>query len=819
MTADPLRILVIDDEKHIRQSFSYYLEDLGYEVLTAENGKIGLELMAGHRLDLVLLDLRMPEVDGLEALQQGRKIIPETPMIVISGANRIGDVVRALRYGAWEYLEKPVQDLSILGHAVEKALEKARLVKENQAYQRHLENMVGERTRELETANTHLSHINLRLRKIVKTAQGLTCCKEMTQFSKMILEEFADQMGATGGSLYMVEDGCLKLMHALDPGHAPDVLPFPLDENSILNMVLKTGKPVLISDIDATKDITPSSWGGYKNGSVLVFPILDTAGIPVGTITIHSKEEPPFVDQDKEIGAILASYSCETLRAVKAFETVHKSEHRYRTLFEKASDAIFMVDINTGQYIDANRAAQALTGRSGDELKGLTVREVAPEGMDEQFFVHNNFGAPTDLGTVTYVKPDNTRRTAKLTCVPLDGDTVIGIARDITKDLEMEKQLRQSRKMEAIGTLAGGIAHDFNNILSGIFGYAQLAEMNLDTPDRARQNLEQVVKGAERAGELVQQILTFSRQVEHERRPLKLYLIVKETVKFLRSSIPASIEILERINSKGVVLADTSQVHQVIMNLCTNASHAMADTGGTLTVSLDDVDIDQEAVDHNCPPGSYIQLEVRDTGKGIDQEILDRIFDPYFTTKEISQGTGLGLAVVEGVVKKHEGFINVAGNPGEGAVFRVFFPVESAATGTVFEKNNVADIARGTERIMLVEDEETILEATWGILEQMGYRVSGFRDGVSALAAFESAPQDFDLVITDMTMPRMNGNELSCRMMALRKDIPVILCTGFHETFTKEAALASGIRQYLQKPVTGKELARSIRQELVQDGQ
>ncbi len=764
MTADPLRILVIDDETHIRQSFSYYLEDLGYEVLTAENGRIGLELMTGQRLDLVLLDLRMPEVDGLEVLQQGRKTIPDIPMIVISGANRIGDVVRALRYGAWEYLEKPVQDLSILGHAVEKALEKARLVKENQAYQRHLENMVRERTRELETANTHLSHINSRLRKIVKTTQDLTCCKEMTEFSKMILEEFADQMGATGGSLYMVEAGCLRLMHALDPGHAPDILPLPLGEKSILNMVLKTGKPLLISDVDGTKDITPSSWGGYKNGSVLVFPILDTGGSPVGAITLHSKEEPPFVDQDKEIGAILASYSCETLRAVRAFETVQKSEHRYRTLFEKASDAIFVVDIHTGRYIDANRSAQALSGHSVDELKQLTIREVAPEGMDEQFFAGKNFAAPIDLGAVTYVRPDKTRRTARLSCVPLDDTTVIGIARDITKDLELEKQLRQSRKMEAIGTLAGGIAHDFNNILSGIFGYAQLAEMNLDTPDRARQNLEQVVKGAGRAGELVQQILTFSRQVEHERRPLKLYLIVKETVKFLRSSIPASIEILEQINSKSVVLADTTQVHQVIMNLCTNASHAMADTGGTLTVSLDDVDIDQEAAEHNCPPGSYIRLEVKDTGKGIDEAILDRIFDPYFTTKEISQGTGLGLAVVEGVVKKHQGFILVAGNPDGGAVFRVFFPAVSSETDPVSEKLNAADTARGTERIMLVEDEETILEATWGILERMGYRVSGFRDGVSALAAFESTPQDFDLVITDMTMPKIieffPGNEV-----------------------------------------------------------
>ncbi len=819
MQADPVKILVVDDERPIRQSFSYYLEDLGYEVITAKNGRIGMELMVSQQPSLILLDLRMPEMDGLELLKQGKKLIPDTPMIVISGANRIGDVVHALKYGAWDYLEKPIQDLSILGHAVEKALEKVNLIRENLEYQAHLEQMVLDRTQKLETANTQLSHINNRLRKIVKTTQGMTCCQNMTQFSEMILEEFAEQMGASGGSLYLLEGSQLKLKHALDTGHAPPVLDLPLKENSVMGKVMKTGRPVLISNIDDDPELTPSTWDGYQSGSALVFPIMDHSGMPMGAITLHSKDAPPFVEQDKEIGSILASYSCETLRAVQAFEAVQKSEKRYRTLFEKANDAIFIVNRHSGQYIDANRAAQKMVGRTIRDLKNQYFFEALSNDTGTNVFTGNIGDTAVELGILEFNRPDKTSRSARVSCIPLDEKTLICIARDITQDLEIEKQLQQSRKMEAIGTLAGGIAHDFNNILSGIFGYAQLAEMNLDNPDAARKNIEQVFKGAQRAGELVQQVLTFSRQAEHELRPLKLYLIVKETVKFLRSTIPASIEIRENVSSKSIAMADTTQIHQVIMNLCTNASHAMAGAfGGVLTVSLDDVMLDKNAVQNECKPGPYIQLTIQDTGIGIPDNILDRIFDPYFTTKEISQGTGLGLAVVGGIVKKHGGFISVESEVGEGAVFSVFFPVANTSSLKTLTGKGAGmvdkDMADGSERIMLVEDESPILKAQQSILKRLGYKVSGYKDGVEALAAFQADPDRYDLVITDMTMPKMNGDELSRNILSLKKGIPIILCTGYHETYTKETALAEGILTYLQKPVTGKVLAQVIREAL-----
>ncbi len=699
---DLLKILVIDDEMHIRQSFADFLEDMGYEVMLAENGRTGLELLLSERPDLVLLDLRMPEMDGLNVLKQSGKLAPDLPIIVISGANRIEDVVRSLRYGAWDYLEKPVRDFSILRHAVEKALEKRRLVKENQAYQEHLESMVKGRTLELENANTHLSNINTRLHKIVEATQRLAGCTDMAQFSVKVLEEFAAHMGATNGSLYLIEKNGLRLQHSLDPGHSSAFIPFPLPEKSVFNMVLNQGRPLLAHNIKEEKNYLPSGWPEYSNGSFLAFPIQDSYGRLIGVIALHNRDNLSFTEQDKEIGAILASYSCETIRAIKAFQASRKTE----------------------------------------------------------------------------------------------------------------LQLRQAQKMEAIGTLAGGIAHDFNNILSSILGYAELTRMDIDIAEKAHNHIEQVMKGARRAGELVSQILTFSRQSESELEPLKLYLIVKEAVKFLRSSIPSTIDMVEKIDSRSMVLADGTQIHQVVMNLCTNAYHAMRNTGGTLSVSLQDVELAKEDTEEGHSPGQYLVLKIEDTGCGIEEKSIERIFDPYFTTKQVSQGTGLGLSVVIGIVKKHNGFIKVSSQVGGGTVFKVFFPIINHLTDLHPKTEDNIEEFFGTERILLVDDEHSILESTQKILSYMGYTVAGFTDSLSAFRAFEEHPDEFDLVITDMSMPKMDGRQLSEKILSLRKNMPVILNTGFHETFMEEDAVKMGIRRYLQKPVTRQVLTAAIREEL-----
>ncbi len=698
----PLKVLIVDDEKHIRQSLAAHLEDNDYNVITAENGSQGLALIVSEKPDLVLLDLKMPQMNGIDVLRHSRKIMPDLPVIVISGANRIEDVVKALRHGAWDYIEKPIRNFNVLDHSINRALEKAILIEENKAYQKNLESMVTERTRELKNANTHLSDINARLHKIVETTQRLHGCIEMEHFGKKVLEEFAAQMAATGGSLYLLEEKGLRLVHSIVSGHTPDYIPFPLPEDSVFKTILEKGQALLVNNIEEDNVYLPSGWPGYSNGSFLAFPIREDYGTPIGIITLHDKQTPPFVDQDKEIGAILSSYCCETIRAIKAFQA----------------------------------------------------------------------------------------------------------------SKEKEVQLQQAQKMEAIGTLAGGIAHDFNNILAGIFGYAELAKMDLDTNEKAGKYIDQVMMGARRAGEIVSQILTFSRQAESEMKPVKIYLIVKEAVKFLRSSIPSTIHISENVEIKDTALADATQIHQVVMNLGTNAYHAMRETGGTLSVSLRKTELFKKDLEEGCPYGEYIVLQIADTGCGIDESVMDRIFDPYFTTKEVFHGTGLGLAVVSSIVKKHNGMIKINSQIGKGTVVDVFFPIFNNVLDKCVKPEYSTQNLEGTEHILLVDDEQGILDSTRQMLRNMGYTISGFADGISAFKAFTKAPDAFDLVITDMSMPNMDGRVLSEKILSLRKEIPVILCTGFHETFTETDAVKMGIARYLHKPVTIQTLTLAIREEL-----
>ncbi len=377
---------------------------------------------------------------------------------------------------------------------------------------------------------------------------------------------------------------------------------------------------------------------------------------------------------------------------------------------------------------------------------------------------------------------------------------------------QMAVQLEKAQKMEAIGTLAGGIAHDFNNILSSIFGYSQLAEMNLSNPEAAKKHIAQIVNGAQRAASLVQQILTFSRQTDFKKQPLKIHLILKEALKLLRSSIPTTIDIEVDISSKAMVLADATKMHQVIMNLCTNAYQSMVDTGGILSVALQEKKISQPVSIgvKTLFPGDYLEMSIKDTGHGMDKATLEKAFDPYFTTKEVGKGTGFGLTLVQAIVEEHEGLIHAESVPGKGSCFIIFLPtVQAEERPSLPRKNPLPE--NGTETVMVVDDEEAIRQLSRELLEDFGYRVFTFTNGEEALAAFEKSPELFDLVITDMTMPRMTGDDLARELNRIRKDIPIILCTGYNESISEAKALDMGIDKFLLKPIENNELLFQIR--------
>jgi len=518
------KVLTIDDEDPVRLSISAFLEDYNYEVLEAVNGKIGLEIFNKERPDLVLVDLRMPEMDGLEVLEKIIKKSPDTPIIVVSGAGIISDIIEALHLGAWDYLLKPLTDMEVLYHSVEKALERARLINENRKYRKHLEDEVEKRTKELEDSNT---------------------------------------------------------------------------------------------------------------------------------------------------------------------------------------------------------------------------------------------------------------------------------------------KLIQSQKMEAIGTLAGGIAHDFNNILAAIMGNAELLQMKIPPENPEQKNIANILSASYRARDLVMHILTYSRKDKLVQKPIHIHLIIKEALKLLTASLPSTIEIRKNIKvSSYWVMANITQIHQVVMNLCTNAHHAMLKKGGILEVTLSEINsiIPEYS---NLPEGPWIKLSISDTGHGMTPETIERIFDPYFTTKEIDVGTGLGLSVVHGIVKNNGGIIQVESEPGKGSTFHIFFPgvekkkyQKTAKFESLLKGNN--------EQILFVDDEEILIDIGKHTLESLGYKTVTSINPEEALKIFQDKPNAFDLVITDMTMPKMTGDILAGEILKIRPDMPIILTSGYNEFISEEKANVLGIKAFIMKPFQIDQLSETI---------
>jgi CheY-like chemotaxis protein len=395
-------------------------------------------------------------------------------------------------------------------------------------------------------------------------------------------------------------------------------------------------------------------------------------------------------------------------------------------------------------------------------------------------------------------------------------DEFIERERDEVERVRLERELRQSQKMEAIGTLAGGIAHDFNNILTAIIGYTDMAQRKISNDDSMAHDLVQVQEAGSRAKKLVRQILAFSRQGEQERRPVQVASVIEEVFKLLRATLPTTIEIHQQINASlhgNTVLADPTQLHQVLMNLGTNAAHAMRDHGGVLSVSLSDFDADASliALHPELTAGPCVRLTVSDTGHGMEDSVKERIFDPYFTTKKVGEGTGMGLAVVQGIVKSHGGAISVYSEPGQGTAVHIFLP---KIDDIKYEVQAKESICGGTERILFVDDEKVLAELGQELLEALGYTVTAETSSLEALALFRAGPDAFDLVITDMTMPGLTGRELARELLAIRPDIPIIMCSGFTEFINANEAREAGFSEFLMKPYGHVSMARIIRKVL-----
>ena len=573
---------------------------------------------------------------------------------------------------------------------------------------------------------------------------------------------------------------------------------------------------------------------GEKNGILEVFCLEERPESDGG----------PFLKQERYLINEIAKRLGKITERILAKEALRKSEGRYRTLVESSTDAILMMD-NERRIVSCNRAFLDLFGYKMNEVEGEPIRIIHKSDDSFRSFAEMFYPMSKEVGFFRagyeFITKDGTILPVETVTSNIksdDGSTIgyVSIIRDMTEHKRLEAQLRRAQRMEAISTLAGGIAHDFNNILSAVMGYGQLAQMKLDPDSEPYADLKEVLQATNRARLLIRQILAIGGDQEQERQSMQLKYTVKEALKLLRSTLPSTIEIRETYEPDvGIINADPTQMHQVIMNLCTNAGHAMEKSGGILEVRLRNAEFGLRPIgayppawkpygleaapegarnaEQNVPPGLYLKLTVSDTGRGMEPQVLEKIFDPYFTTKEKGEGTGIGLSVVHGIVTQHGGAITVESEQGKGSTFHVYLPLTQREQEQP-EVQEETPLPKGNERILFIDDEAALANMGKQMLMRLGYDVTSMTSSIEALALFRKDTKQFDLVITDTTMPHMPGDTLAQEMMKIRPDIPVVISTGHSKRISPEKAEEMGIKGFLMKPLAMRDLAETVRKVL-----
>jgi PAS domain S-box-containing protein len=642
----------------------------------------------------------------------------------------------------------------------------------------------------------------------------------------LMADERHNRLYYAGGFGYSDEDVCQFHNYELEAFDNPS-------DDPISSAFIKQ-KPIFLTPMAGTTAEQPEAPNLFLSSTdsqyrICIPIIYEKESLGVLVLERANSQESNRASDEKLLTGV-ASQLAVSIANITSYNKLMESEARFRQSFDYAASGMALLDLD-GYFIEFNEFFLNMLGFSEHELFGSTILKICHPGdadfvsaslkklingeiefdSYEQRFLHSDGHTCWSIVSTSLLHDSEGR--------PLH---FISLFQDLTEKRMTEKEneklgvcLQQAQKMEAIGTLAGGIAHDFNNILSGILGYAQLGMMESDPDSETYRWLQGVQEAGDRASELVRQILTFSRQGEQERTPIQIHLIIKEALKLLRATLPLNIDIQEKISCEpAVVLADATQMHQLVMNLCTNAYHSMLDQGGTLGVILETHELSPGArAEHfDLQPGPYLKLTISDTGCGMDEATLNKIFDPYFTTKAPDKGTGLGLSVVHGIVESHGGVITVNSGPGQGTRFEVLFPQITIDQKT--KQEGVESIPTGSERILLVDDEAAVVDTGKSILEKLGYRVKGHTDPQNALDEFATHMDDFDLVITDMSMPFLTGEELSKRLLKIRPDIPIVLCTGYSDKLDAAKAYELGIKKFLMKPLEMGKLATNIREVL-----
>ncbi len=527
-----------------------------------------------------------------------------------------------------------------------------------------------------------------------------------------------------------------------------------------------------------------------------------------------------FTTYISKIGLTNIQLEKEITERKQAEESLKKSESQLRTLIDTIPDLVWLKDMD-GVYISCNAKFERFFGAKEAEIVGKTDYDFVDWELADFFRKKDKIAMTADMPSINeeeVIYADDGHKeqleTIKMPMYDSKGRLigVLGIARDITGRKKMELQLQQAQKMESIGNLAGGIAHDFNNLLFPIIGMSEMLLEDLPQDSLEHENVQEIFNAGMRAGDLVKQILAFSRQSKHKMTPVRIQNILKEVLKLSRSTIPSNIEIQANIDwNCGLIMADATQIHQVAMNLITNAFHAIEEKNGVIEITLKKIELKNGEIPNSLlHADQYIQLSVADNGAGMPQSIQKKIFDPYFTTKEMGKGTGLGLAVVYGIIKEHNGDIKVYSEEGKGSTFNVYLPLMKT-TATPDLDNHSSMLPTGTEKILLVDDEISVAKLECQMLSRLGYQVTEQTNSFVALNEFKTNPENFDLVISDMTMSNMTGDQLAREILSIKPDMPIIICTGFSERVNKEQAEVIGVKGFLKKPVGKLAMAQMVR--------
>jgi PAS domain S-box-containing protein len=754
------RLLLVEDNPGDADLIREMLEGAGpagFSIETVPRLSDAVSRLKSNAIDLVLLDLGLPDSSGLETFLKLKAAVPDVPTIILTGNVDQETAVTAVKAGAQDFLVKGRLSGDLVMRSILYALERTRI-------ERSL--FVSER----------------KFRRLYESMIDAYVQVDMTGRIVECNKAYTDLLGYTKEEL-------LQLSYI-------DITPErwrAAEADIVKKQVLPRGYSDLYEKEYQRKD------GTLVSIELRTSLLKNEAGQPTGLWAI--------------------------VRNISERKRSEAERELLRAAIEQVGETILITDTRgIIQYV--NPALTRITGYSKEEVIGQNPRIFNSGRQDRAFYQHlweTIAGGDTFQGRMINRRKDGSFFTEEATISPVcdaAGTIVnyVAVKRDITEKLQLENHLLHAQKLEAIGTLAGGIAHDFNNILSAILGYTDLVREEIGEQSQAGKDLQQVIMASQRAIDLVKQILTISRQGEQKKQPVKIQYIIKEALKLLRPSISTLINITSTIDLEcPEILADPTEIHQIIMNFCTNAYHAMREMqreNHIMTLRLEPVVLDSTAVlklGLNISAGRFVKLVVSDTGCGMDAATMARIFDPYFTTKEKGQGTGLGLATVHSIVADCGGAVTVASEIGQGTTFSVYLPVFEGDIPAKKEQKENKIVALGTERIMVIDDEGLIVQLLQRMLKKYGYRVSTFTSAEDALRIFIDEPTAYDLVITDMNMPKVLGTDLARAFLETRPEIPIILCTGFSEKVDLEQARLIGIRGFMYKPMEQNVLLNLVR--------